>query len=148
MKWLTTPFIGRTEHFVRPPIEITFRSKFTFDLNQLEIGLRLNDNKSDAFEITSSNDGITYQLIAKQFDCHSNDFFCIKNVCFRPNSTIDPKSMQLSNPSAALVMKCYKNCFKIKSIKIKIFKTKNSSIPCLRYWTITSFINLCSNVQF
>ena len=125
----------RTESFVRPPIEINFNTKFKFDLKQLEIGLKLNDNKTESFEIYSSSDSKNYQLITKQFSCRKNDSVYVKNVCFRQNSTL--RSIPTANNSAdspeVLVIKCFKNCFHINSLRIKILWTTNSSIPCLGY---------------
>ncbi|CAG2118370.1 unnamed protein product, partial [Medioppia subpectinata] len=78
----------RTEPFVRPPLEITLRSRYRFNLKELEIGLKLNDNQSSSLEIYSATDSQDYRLIARQYDCRPFDALSLKNVCFRLNSTL------------------------------------------------------------
>ncbi|CAG2178935.1 unnamed protein product, partial [Oppiella nova] len=126
----------RTEPYIRPPIEITLRSTFKMNVKELEIGLKLNDNKSDSLEISSASDSQEFQIITKQFNCHSFDSLCLKNVCFRLNSTLSSVNTSatqrdncpLRHTTRVHAIKCFKNCFQINAIKIKIFRTANSSV--------------------
>ncbi|CAG2123134.1 unnamed protein product, partial [Medioppia subpectinata] len=102
-------------------------------------------------EIYSATDSQDYRLIARQYDCRPFDALSLKNVCFRLNSTLS--ALKSTSSSSTIqrrdncppekrdttrlqTVKCFKNCFQLNAIKIKILRTANSSVPCLSYLNI------------
>ncbi len=97
------------------------------------MGLKSNEHQSRAFEIYTKTERNDFTLIAKHFT--ESEIVCIKNTRFRPNgklSAIASENPKINANAEHVNVSKIRNCFQIKEILIKILKTKNSSVPCLR----------------
>ncbi|XP_054156355.1 RING finger protein 37-like [Oppia nitens] len=155
----------RTENFVRPPVDIIINCRgFAVNLRELEIGLRVGQNKCHSLEVwslygssaattavASGHKSQDFQLIGRQFNCNDFDVLCLRNVSFRPNNVLNGRLPDKCSPDncpnrlssvKSETLKCFKNCFNIQSLKIRILRTFNSTVPCL------SFVNImCQPVR-
>ena len=118
------------EYYIRPPVTLTVDfDKYPLDLMFLELGLKVRQNQSNAIEIFVNNSNNTCQQIAKCFT--RDDQISIVNNRYRPSTLLPVINKQFNNPYT-ISGKNIKFCFNVKSIKIKIISTLNSTVPCLR----------------
>lgn len=125
-----------SEYFIRPPVSLTIRFPFAFNIKYVVIGTKVNLQKSSGFQISAGrlDDNVPQKICSTVTEKDT--------VVFHDNS---------SDLSAFGGDDCDKCCFNISASRVirgaekcslRIFKTRNSSIPAigkLEVWGNISF---------
>ncbi|XP_046912071.1 uncharacterized protein LOC124493062 [Dermatophagoides farinae] len=119
------------EYYIRPPVTIIIDFiKYSFDLLYLELGLRLRVHKSNGIEIYTKRYS-DYVLVGRYRD-QIPDILTVVNEGYRLSKLLPSHDKIYSNVHYVSGNK-WKNCCELKSIKIRIFSSENSSVPCLGF---------------
>lgn len=123
------------EYFIRPPVTVIIDFiKYSVDLMYLELGLRLRVHKSNGIEIYTKRCSSDYVLVGRYKD-QTPDILTVVNGGYRMNNLL-PSHDKIYSNAHYISRKNWRNCFDIKSIKIRIISSENSSVPCLGFLNI------------
>lgn len=119
------------EYYIRPPVTVIIDFiKYSFDLMYLELGLRLRVHKSNGIEVYTRRYS-DYVLVGRYRD-QMPDILTIVNDGYRPNNLLPSHDKIYSNVHY-VGGRNWRNCSNLKSIKIRIISSENSSVPCLGF---------------